>query len=44
MFKEVTMKAMIETQSLILDKAKFADWKEMYDNVWSRPESARYMA
>ncbi len=38
------MKAMIETQSLILDKAKFADWKEMYDNVWSRPESARYMA
>ncbi len=35
---------MIETQSLILDKAKFADWKEMYDNVWSRPESAQYMA
>lgn len=35
---------MIETQSLILDKAKFSDWKEMYDNVLSRPESARYMA
>ena len=35
---------MIETESLILDKAKFSDWKEMWDNVWSQPESARYMA
>ena len=35
---------MIETESLILDKAKFSDWKEMYYNVWSRPESAKYMA
>ena len=35
---------MIETESLILDKAKFYDWKEMYRNVWSQPESARYMA
>lgn len=34
---------MIETESLILDKAKFPDWEEMYHNVWSRPESARYM-
>ena len=34
---------MIETESLILDKAKFSDWKEMYRNVWSQPESARYM-
>lgn len=34
---------MIETESLILDKAKFSDWKEMYHNVWSRPESAKYM-
>lgn len=34
---------MIETENLILDKAKFSDWKEMYCNVWSRPESARYM-
>lgn len=34
---------MIETKSLILDKAKFSDWKEMYCNVWSQPESARYM-
>lgn len=35
---------MIETESLILDKAKFSDWVEMYRNVWSQPESARYMA
>ena len=34
---------MIETESLILDKAKFSDWVEMYRNVWSQPESARYM-
>ena len=34
---------MIETESLILDKAKFSDWKEMYCNVWSQPESAKYM-
>ena len=34
---------MIETESLILDKAKFSDWEEMYRNVWSQPENARYM-
>lgn len=34
---------MIETDSLILDKAKFSDWKAMYHNVWSHPESAKYM-
>ena len=34
---------MIETNNLILDKAKFSDWKAMYYNVWSRPESAKYM-
>ena len=34
---------MIETESIILDKAKFSDWEEMYRNVWSQPESARYM-
>ncbi len=34
---------MIETKDLILDKAKFSDWKEMYYNVWSQPESAKYM-
>lgn len=34
---------MIETKDLILDKARFSDWKDMYKNVWSHPESARYM-
>lgn len=34
---------MLETRDLILDKAKFSDWERMYHNVWSRPESARYM-
>lgn len=34
---------MIETQDLILDKAKYEDWEAMYRNVWSRPESFRYM-
>ena len=34
---------MIETERLILDKAKFSDWAEMYHNVWSHLESARYM-
>lgn len=34
---------MIETDSLRLDKAKFSDWKEMYNNVWSKPQSAKYM-
>lgn len=34
---------MLETQDLILDKAKFEDWEPMYRNVWRHPESARYM-
>ncbi len=34
---------MLETQDLLLDKAKFPDWEPMYRNVWSYPESARYM-
>lgn len=34
---------MLETSDLILDKAKFSDWEGMYRNVWSCPESARYM-
>lgn len=34
---------MIETKDLILDKAKFSDWEGMYHNVWSHPESAKYM-
>lgn len=34
---------MIETDGLILDKAKFSDWEGMYHNVWSHPESAKHM-
>ena len=34
---------MLETKDLILAKAKFSDWEDMYRNVWSRPESAKYM-
>ena len=34
---------MIETKDLILDKAKFSDWEDIYRRVWSRPECARYM-
>lgn len=34
---------MIETRDLILKKAEFDDWQDMYKNVWSREETARYM-
>lgn len=34
---------MLETKDLIIDKAKHSDWEGMYRNVWSQPESARYM-
>lgn len=34
---------MIETKDLVLDKAKFSDWEKMLENVWSHPESAKYM-
>ncbi len=37
-------KMLLETDSLILKKAEFEDWKAMYRNVWSRPETAKYMA
>ncbi len=37
-------KMLLETDSLILKKAGFEDWKAMYRNVWSRPETAKYMA
>ena len=33
----------METRDLILDKARFEDWENLYHNVWSRPETARYM-
>lgn len=34
---------MIETRDLILRKAAFDDWRDLYENVWSRKETARYM-
>ena len=34
---------MLETKDLIFGKARFEDWRAMYHNVWSRPESFRYM-
>ncbi len=34
----------METRDLILGKAKYEDWESMYRNVWSRPETAAYMA
>lgn len=35
---------MLETPDLILDKAKPSDWKDMYCNVWSRPEAVKHMS
>lgn len=34
---------MLETKDLILRKAVLEDWRDMYENVWSRKETARYM-
>ena len=34
----------METRDLILGKAKYEDWEAMYRNVWSKPETAEYMA
>lgn len=33
----------LETKDLVLGKAKYEDWEAMYRNVWSNPETARYM-
>lgn len=34
---------MPETKDLILRKAVLEDWQALYRNIWSRPESAKYM-
>lgn len=34
---------MPETRDLLLRKARIEDWRAMYENIWSHPESARYM-
>lgn len=33
----------MEAKDIRLGKAKFEDWTDLYVNIWSRPESARYM-
>lgn len=33
----------LETPDLLLRKARMEDWRQMYQNVWSRPETARHM-
>ena len=33
----------IETSNLIMKKAVFGDWEQLYRNISSRPESATYM-
>ena len=34
---------MPETKDLILRKAAMGDWQDMLHNIWSHPESAKYM-
>lgn len=34
----------METDNLILKKAEYKDWEAMYRNVWSHPETAKFMA
>ncbi len=36
-------KGRMETEDIILGKAKYEDWGSIYRNVWSRPETAEYM-
>ena len=36
-------KSRMETEDIILGKAKYEDWRSIYRNVWSRPETAEYM-
>ena len=33
----------MDTKDLILRKARFEDWEDLYQNIWSREESARHM-
>ena len=34
---------MLETRDLLLKKAAFEDWPDIYANLWRHAESARYM-
>lgn len=33
----------MQTKDLILRKARFEDWEDMYRNVWSQAQTARFM-
>lgn len=37
------MSAILQAADIYLAKANFEDWSSMYQNIWSRPESNRYM-
>lgn len=41
---KVSVDKVLQSKDLMLKKADFEDWKAMYRNVWSRPETARFMA
>ena len=34
---------MLAGKDIYLDKARYEDWPAIWQNVWSRPETARYM-
>lgn len=33
----------LEGENIVLQKARYEDWKDMLQNLWKYPESARYM-
>ena len=35
--------AVIETPRLRLRRSRAEDWRDLYENIWSRPEAVRYM-
>lgn len=41
--EETALPDRIETPRLTLRKSRFEDWRDLYTNIWSRPESARHM-
>ena len=43
LYNTIWVKEMIETKDLIIKKAVFEDWPDIYRNVWSHPECAKYM-
>ena len=43
LYNTLWVKEMIETKDLIIKKAVFEDWPDIYRNVWSHPECAKYM-